>query len=270
MTIVYAFGYARKSPDDKKNTETSITNQVQLIESFCKKNDYTLIEVYIDNNISGGDRNRKYFSKMIKEAIAFKKDNPDDIVYILVKEQDRFARDSAYFSDTLRDLDIRGIQVFSIIKNNFISYDDLGDVVTSVVDAHYIYSQRKKSKVLFEQKKEQGLPPIKAPFGYINKNKKWVLHRKNSSIVIEVCSDYINNVNYKKTIERLKINRSLYYRIISNIIKGIYNGYVVYLNKIRDSNKVVVRIEEVKYLGSHEPIISEEIFRKVNKDINSN
>jgi DNA invertase Pin-like site-specific DNA recombinase len=263
--IIYIFGYCRKSPDDKNKTQISIANQVSLIETTCKEREWKLVEIYIDNNLSGGDRNRKEFTRLIKDVILFKKEHSEDEVYILVKEQDRFARDSAFFSDTLRDLDVRFIKVFSIIKNNFISYEDLGDVVKSVVDADYIYSQRRKSIVLFKQKQERGLPPIKAPFGYKNIKKTWVIDNKKAKIVQIVCSDYTNSINFKETIAKCKIDKNNYYRIIKSCRKGLYNGFIVYVNKIRDSNKIIVREEEVKYKGLHEPIISEELFKKIQE-----
>lgn len=254
--MIVAFGYARKSPDDKLRTEVSISNQVTLIENTCKERNWNLKEVYIDNNISGGDRDRKQMNRLIKDCMAYRKAHAEDEVYIVVKEQDRFARDSAFFSDTLRDLQIRGIRVFSIIKNNFLSYDDLGDVVTSVVDAHYIIASRKKTQVLFEQKKQEGMPPIKAPFGYKNLNKRWVVDRRKAQIVLDVYNSKNKGENFRETIARNKISVDVYYRILENIKKGIYSGYIVYTNKIRDSQKRIVTEQEIKYLGKHEPIIN--------------
>lgn len=248
--MIKVYGYARKSPDDKEDTETSIENQVKLIERICKEKEWTLIKPFIDKNLSGGDRFRKGFTDMVSSAVA------NSIPIIIVKEQDRFARDSSFFVDTLTDLDARGIKVFSIIKNNFLSAEDLGDVVTSVVDAHYIITQRKKTRVLQDQKMNDGLPSIRAPFGYkYNKKGEWVINDKKAEIVREVELDRKNGVNYKDTIQRLKINKPLYYRIIRGIENGIYSGFVVYERKIRDSNKKIVKTEEIKYKGLHEAII---------------
>lgn len=256
--MVNVLGYARKSPDEKEDIKTSIINQVSLIEKTCKEKGWKLLDTYIDKSASGGDRSRTQFNKMIKRAI----EDPA-INIIVVKEQDRFARDSAFFTDTLRDLEIREKRVFSVIKNKFLSYEDLGDVVTSVVDAHYIITQRKKSNLLFNQKKESGLPPIKAPFGYINKNKKWLPHRKKSEIVKEICKDKISGVNFKETISRLKITSPLYYRVLRNAQKGLYSGYVVYVQKIRDSQKNIIKEQEIKYKGSHEKIIDDKTWDKL-------
>lgn len=257
-----AFGYARKSPDDKEDTDTSISNQIKLIENFCTDRGIELVKIFIDKNISGGDRLRKEFVSMIDTAMKSK-----DVKMLIVKEQDRFARDSSFFVDTLRDLDASGITVFSIIKNNFLSYEDLGDVVTSVVDAHFIITNRKKAKVLFEQKMREGLPPIPAPFGYKSRNKTWDVWAKKAKIVREVCDDYIKGVNFRETLKRLDIRKSVYYRVIENAKKGLYSGFVVYTKKTRDSNKKIIKQEEVKYLGNHKPLISQEICDRMNSNV---
>ena len=259
MQHIKVYGYIRKSPDDTESTDTSMKNQTKLINDFCTKRGWFVEKIFADKNISGGDRSRKGFNDMLNSIL-----KNEEIKIIVVKEQDRFARDSAFFTDTLRDLDAHGIRVFSIMKNNFLSYEDLGDVVTSVVDAHYIITQRKKANVLFEQKKSEGLAPIKAPFGYKNKNGGWVVNKKKADIVRQVCNDYLNKVNFKETMKRLKINKSLYYRILKNARKGLYNGFVNYMRKIRDSNKKVIKEEEIKYKGRHEALISDEVFRAVN------
>jgi len=260
MQEIKVFGYARKSPDDEEKTEVSINNQIKLIESSCKKKNWIVEKIFIDKNISGGDRFRKGFVDMIDKII-----NSKEVKIIVVKDQDRFARDSAFFMDTLRDLDVREIKVFSIIKNNFLSHEDLGDVVTSVVDGHYVITQRKKAVVILNQKKEEGMPPFNASFGYKSKKGKWIIVQKNAEIVRQVCEDYVNNVSFKETIKRLKINNSLYYRIIKNAKKGIYNGFVFYIRKYKDSNGKVVKTEEVKYKANFEPTISEELFNKINR-----
>ena len=248
-----AYAYLRKSPDDSEDTQTSLNNQLKLINKVCLDNEFELIKTYVDKNVSGGDRLRKGFVEMISDAFEKK-----EVEVIVVKDQDRFARDSSFFSDTLKDLDLRGIKVFSCLKNNFISHEDLGDVVKSVVDEHQIIIQRKKTDVLFKQKMDEGLPPIKPPFGYkYNKKKMWSVRKKQAEIVREVFKDFKSKIPYKNTIKRLKIKTSLYYRIIKNIEKGVYHGWIIYTRKYRDSNKVVIRSEEIKYKGKHEPILSE-------------
>jgi len=265
---IISLGYARKSPDDPDSTETSITNQIKLIEEKCKEFNWNLKEIFIDKNISGSDRTRKEFLKMIKLAIELKKAYED--VYIIVKEQDRFCRDSPFFQDTLTDLEAYGIKLYSILRSKFLSSDDLGDVVTSMVDNNSIIVGRKKAFKLLEQKKKELLPSIPAPFGYKyskdKKNKNWIIETKKAEIVKNVVSDYINKVKFRDILKNNKIDKNLYYRIIKNANKGVYSGFVSYVKKFKDSNKKIVRVENVLYKGSYESIISLENFKILNKD----
>ncbi len=255
-----AFGYVRKSPDEKNSTESSLNNQISYVKTTCEKEGWELVEVFSDKNISGSDRSRKGFTNMIQKAKS--KDNCD-VKIIIVKDQDRFARDSAFFSDTLRDLSAYGIKVFSIMKNDFISHEDLSDTIMSVVDQHYITQQRKKTKILYEQKKSQGLPPFIAPYGYSKKKgANWKVSKTQSKVVTQVCEDYLSKKPMYQTLKELKINKHLYYRIIRNAKKGVYCGFIAYTYKIRDSNKNIIRTEDVKYKGKHEEIISNGVMEK--------
>ena len=249
--MIKVYGYARKSPDDEQRTEVSIENQVSLIKKTCSDKGWKLVKVFIDKNLSGGDRLRKEFVAMISDSIENK-----SVDIIVVKDQDRFARDSSFFADTLKDLDLRNIQVYSVMKKGFISYEDLGDRVKALIDEHYIITQRKKSDILFTQKMENNLPSTKAPFGYrYSKSKNWIIDRGKAKIVREVYADFKGGVNYKITLKRLKIKKGLYYGIIQNIEKGVYVGWIIYNRKFKDSMKNVIRVEEVKYKGTHEPIL---------------
>lgn len=119
-------------------------------------------------------------------------------------------------------------------------------------------------------KKQAGEPPFRAPYGYKNLNKKWKINDREAKIIQSVCMDYSSNININETLDKLKISKSLYYRIIRNARKGVYSGYVVYFNKIKDSTGKVVRKEEVRYLGNHKPIIFEELFKKLSEKYDQN
>lgn len=251
------YGYVRISEEDN-DKGTSLENQKELLQNTCAKKEWNLIQTYEDRNLSGSDRFRKGFTDMIRMAL---KDS--EIKIIVIKDQSRFARDSAFFMDTLKDLNANRIKVFSIIKNDFIYPDDLGDIFKSVADDYKVIEGRKYAKISYEQKKEKGLPPFRAPFGYSNKKKKWAINFKKEKIILSVCQNYVNGINLKDTCHELEITKPLYYRIIRNTIKEIYSGFVYYENKIKDSNGKVVRVDIVKYKGQHKIIIFEELFKKV-------
>jgi DNA invertase Pin-like site-specific DNA recombinase len=261
MNQIEVYGYARKSPDDKEDTQTSIENQIKLFNKTCLEKNWKLVHVFIDSNVSGSDRDRKEFSRMLKEFYS------NDVKFILVKEQNRFARDSSVMRDTLIDINARNKAVYSILKGGFLSHEDLGDSVTAVVDDYYILSSRKKAESTFTLKRDEGLPPTVAPFGYKNnkKTKSWDIVPKEAELVRKVCEDLILKINYKQTLKNLNLSPGKYYRIIKNIKNGVYLGLIYYERKIKDSNKTILRIEKVSYKGIHEPLITKELFDKVNE-----
>lgn len=261
------FGYSRKSPDDKEDTERSIKNQDELINNTCLGKHWNLIGIFYDKNITGGDRDRPGIKDIISKSRKHKVSNPKKNVYIITKDQDRFARDYAFMGDTLKDLEAYGVKVFSIMKNDFLSSDDLGDTIMSVMNEQIIKEGRKKAVLTIDKKIEQKLPCIPAPFGYKYFKKNWIIVPKEADVVRKVIDDYLKEVNYKKTLSSNKISRGKYDRIKANAKKGLYNGIISFENKIKGSSSKVIRKEIFKYEGDYEHILSEEVFNKLNDKI---
>jgi len=258
------FGYVRKSPDDKEETEVSINNQIEFIKKIAGEKGFELVEIFVDKNISGSDRKRKEFLRMV--GLLY----DSDIKGVIVKDSSRFARDSSFFRDTLIDFNAYGKMVYSCMKGNFLSHEDLGDAVSSMVDDNYIVTQRKKADLVMKKKLDDGKPINRPPFGYkINKNKDYQIVPKEAKIILKVVSDYFSGRGYRATINDLKIHKAKYYRILRNAQKGVYSGFIIYERKIKDSNKKVVRVEQVKYRGDHEPIITDEMWGKINGKVST-
>ena len=263
--MIQAVGYIRKSPDEKDSRELSLVNQEAYIKRTCDEKVWELVELFIDANITGSDRDRKAFNQMLKFVKGKFKENPDSQMVIVVKDQDRFARDSSYFRDTLKDLEVRKIKVYSILKRGFLSWEDIGDNIIAVVNQQLVITGKQKAELTIELKKENSLPSIPAPFGYKYKSKNWVVDSKKAEIIKGIFDDYLNKVPYKETLLKYKINRTKRDRIISNIKKGVYSGLISFEKKFKDSSGEVIRTEKIEYRGNYEPIISEEIWSKLNE-----
>jgi len=260
-----AFSYYRKSPDDKEDTDRSLANQKELNKNTCLGKGWKLYEKdFFDKNISGRDRDREGLKNCMSEARKYKVTHPKENVIIVLKDQDRFARDSSYFRDSIKDLEAYGVRVFSIMKNDFLDSDDLGDNVRSLLGEQIIVDGRKKAILTRDKKINDKLPCIPAPFGYKYLKKNWVIVSKEAEIVKQVIKDYLNNVNYRETDSRLKIDKGKYYRIILNSKKGLYNGLIKFYNKVKDSKGQIARKEEIEYEGTYEHILSQELFNKLN------
>lgn len=58
--------YARYSSD--RQTEQSIEGQVHVCSDFASRNDYMIVDTYIDRSMSGTNDNRDAFQKMIQDS----------------------------------------------------------------------------------------------------------------------------------------------------------------------------------------------------------
>lgn len=250
---VFCFGYSRKSPDDNVNTETSINNQNNLIKITCHNKNWKLVSIEEDKNVSGSREDRK-INIQIERAEEHKKDNPKDEVYILVKDSKRFGRKNSFFEKVWKRLEKNGIKIFSISKNDFLNYSNIGDRIIGAVDEQAIFDGKNYAKLTTQLKISQKLPSIPAPFGYkYGKDKNWIIDKKASKIVLDVIEKYTQSVSYKQIIKENKITKTKYYRIIKNANKGLYSGNITYYSK--ENGKI-------EYNGTYPKIIDMELFNK--------
>lgn len=80
--------YLRLSRDDGDNVESnSIINQRSLLRDYARNHDFTILEEFVDDGISGLTFNRPDFNRMMEMV------NDKIIDTIIVKDLSRFGRD---------------------------------------------------------------------------------------------------------------------------------------------------------------------------------
>ena len=101
--------YARYSSSGQR--EESIERQVEICKNFAQKNNYKIIDTYIDRALSGRTDKRPNFLKMISDSKTHLFD------YVIVYRLDRFSRDrydSAIYKRKLQD---NNVKVLSALEN---------------------------------------------------------------------------------------------------------------------------------------------------------
>jgi site-specific DNA recombinase len=93
----------------------------------------------------------------------------------------------------------------------------------------------------------------RSPFGFrpLIKDKKIIgfkIYEKEAIVVRNIFESAINGIDYKEICKINKIKPQQYYNIIKN---PVYAGFITFEGQIKK--------------GLHEPIISEELFNKVNE-----
>lgn len=244
----------------------SLDGQEKIIKDYCKSTGRKLdkilyiesgdtaripeestIRSYKDNQfIVAYDNTRPVFNEMILDA------QKGLFQELLIIKWDRFARRNTFQAEIKLYLESLGIRITPIQDTS----DPLAVGITGIMNEKE--SDRIKERVertmLF--KAESGLPPQGIPRGYtaIKRNKKTIgvkINPKESLIIKEIFKLTSEGVNWRDICSKYSLCSSSYYSILKNTF---YYGKTFYKGKLYDSKA--------------EPIISKELFDKVQEKIN--
>ena len=193
--------YARYSCD--RQTEQSIEGQMKVCREYAERNDYKVIDEYIDRALTGTSDNRPEFLRMISDSA--KRQFQGIIVYQL----DRFARnryDSATYKAKLKK---NGVKVLSAREN--ISDDASGVLMEAVLEGMAEYFSAELSQKV---KRGMELMALKGeytgsvvPLGYKIVDKKFVIDTETAPIVKRIFEMYLNRKTMADIIRYLNESR---------------------------------------------------------------
>ncbi len=267
-----AAAYIRVSTDDQ--IEYSPSSQLEKIQEYAKKNDYILPSeyIFIDEGISGRTAaKRPAFNKMI--GIAKTKPKPFDA--ILLWKFSRFARnreDSIVYKSMLRKQ--CGIDVISISEN--IGDDKMSVIMEAMIEAmdeYYSINLGEEVRRGMNEKVQRGEPVTIPSFGYDIQNGQYIPNPETSPLVKKIFTDFLDGRGLV-TIAR-ELNENGYRTRRGNKFENRTVRYIlknpVYIGKIRwtPTGKANYRKNPNTLIinGTHEPIISKEIFDKVQEKL---
>jgi site-specific DNA recombinase len=257
--------YPRVSSKAQLDSGDSIDAQINRLTNFSREKGFEIVDVYKDggksasfdedslNQVLTSDffRNdfklnkRPAFERLLREA------NSDKFEGIVFFKWDRFSRDIA-FADLSR-------RYFAKYNIKLIPTDDSEDPFVSslmgVINRQEIDKMKQRVREVRTYRFEQGIMPGRSPFGYepIIKDKKIVgfkPKKKEAEIVKNVFQMASEGKDYKEICKKYNLKPQQYYNIIKN---KVYIGIITFENKERK--------------GIHEPLISEEVFNKLNDKI---
>ena len=289
-------GYLRLSQEDgDKEVSDSIVSQKNIIERKVKElgEEFFLVDYYIDDGYTGLNTDRPDFQRMIRDV------ENGNINCIITKDLSRLSRNSfeANYYIELYFLE-RNIRYISVLDNvdtgTKNSNNDMIQFKTLINDWYSKDISRKiKSSVWARKEKGMFLGSI-APYGYkksAEDKHKLVIDEPQARVIKRIYEEYStgktlteisknlnaekipspnNNKNNGET--RYKWRTDTLRRMLSN---KVYLGHTEYGKRINLSYKS----KKVKYIhpedwkivyNTHEPIITEELFCKVQRLKNMN
>ena len=274
--------YARVSSDQQAEKNNSIPSQLRLLHEYALKHNMEVVKEYIDEGESALSINRPAFLDMIAET----KKRFSPFQAILVWKLSRFARnrqDSILYKSILRK---RGIEVISISE----PIDDtpqgqLMEGMIEVIDEFYsaVLAQETLRGMIENARKgnRNGGFPI---YGYKNvgvfdekgnPKTKYEVNQTEAKVVKLIFELYakgngLKNIVMELTRRGIRPRSGTYWSksTVANILRNeTYIGWTVF-NK-RDKKTIgrqfKAKDEWIIIKNTHEPIISEDLFDKVQK-----
>lgn len=293
--------YCRLSEEDKgkgsaENDSNSIQNQRALLTEYAHSHGWEIYEIYIDDDYSGADRSRPAFKRMLHAA----EEKRFDI--ILCKTQSRFSRELEVVERYINRLFPQwGIRFLSLVDNADSANEDnlLLRQINGIMDEHYLAELSKNIRSVLTHRRKNGFHIGSfALYGYKknpDRRGHLLIDEEAAAVVREVFTLF--SQGYGKTaIARMLNERGIpnpteykrlqgiryrqpkgkgstlwkYFAIsnmltneiyIGNMVQGKY-GSISYKTK---QNKPRPKEEWIRTEGTHEPIIEQELWERVQK-----
>ena len=292
--------YCRLSQEDERLGESlSIENQKSILLQYAKANHLPNPTFFVDDGYSGVEfSNRPGFCAMMKEMEAGR------VSTCVTKDLSRLGRNSAYTNlytnITFPQLDVRYIAIndnFDSSDKNSVNNDFAG--IKNWFNEFYARDTSRKIRAVQKAKGERGVPlTTNVPYGYVkdpNDPKRWLIDPEAASVVqqiFEMCMNgrgpsQIANVLREKEImvpTAYKNSRGINApnpvpeepcrwncnSVVKILERREYTGCTVnfktYTNSIWDKKQRVNEEENrAVFYNTHEAIISEDVFEKVQQ-----
>ena len=252
--------YRRVSTTDQKEFGNSLNAQQGSLRDFCEKNSIDIVKEFQEDYSA-----KNFIRPEWKRLNAFAKKNKKDIDYLLVVDWDRFSRNVYDALGVIKDFNSIGIEVNCIGK--WINYNDPAQTMMQLmylgmpeVD-NKIRSQ--KVQIGMRQGLKEGRWNVMQPIGYVSGKDElgktlMQLDPIKAPLIKDLFSTFSLGVYSQNEIlkmakfRKLKLSKSTLSRVLRNIL---YVGDIKIPAKYDEPEQIVK--------GLHKPIVSGEIFNKV-------
>ena len=274
--------YGRVSTEHEAQL-SALENQLDWYKPIlAARPEWTLVGTYVDEGITGTSaEKRPQFLRMISDA---KKQKFD---MIITREVSRFARNTVDTLQYTRELKAKGVEVY-FINDNIKTFDGDGELRLTIMAT---LAQDESRKTSLRVKSGQQTSMEKGVFygngnilGYDRVGKNMVINPEQAETVKMIFNMYLDGMGLNQIKYALEskgrltsTGKSVWYcTVISHILKNtFYCGIITYhkeftpdyltQKKVRNYGEM----ELVQVKGTHEPIVSEEDFEKVQKIMES-
>ena len=252
--MISAFSYARVSSREQEREGYSIPAQRKLLAEYARARGFSIKREFIDIE-SAKNPGRKEFTHMLRLL-----ETDAECRIVLVEKTDRLYRnrtDALAFESLIekRGVEIHLVKEARVIGKDSRSQDKFMHDIHVAVAKHYVENLKEEVKKGMREKAEEGIYPGRAPVGYRNNSltrsidvdpvrgpmiqRVFELYASGEHSLVTLRTTALNELG-------LRLSRPYFETILKN---RFYLGYFVW--------------QGVEYKGTHEPLISGELFSRV-------
>ena len=297
--------YCRLSEEDrnkanKDDESNSIKNQKAMLMQYAISQGWDLFGIYSDDDYTGSDRNRPQFKRLLADAEAHKFD------IILCKTQSRFTRELELVEKYIHGLfPIWGIRFVSIVDNA--DTDNKGNKksrqINGLVNEWYLEDMSDNIRSVLKSRRENGFHiGAFAPYGYMKDpdvKGHLLIDEEAAAIVREIFHMFADGYG-KTAIARILNERGLpnpteykrqkgfrykqppgrasmlwkYSSVADILVNEVYIGNLVQgkyesISYKTRQNRPCPKERWIRVEGTHEPIIDQQLWNRVQRRVNS-
>lgn len=273
--------YCRVSSDNPEQDSSYDSQIIYYTDYINKKKEWIMVDVYADDGISGtSTKKRTDFNRMIQDCMDGKIDK------IITKSISRFARNTLDCLNNVRKLKEKGVSVF-FEKENIDTLDSKGEVLLTILsslaqDESRNISENCRWGIIRQFENGRVLVNTTRFLGYDkNEDGELIINEKEAEIVRRIFREYLEGKSYNAIAKGLMDdaintgagNKKWWDSTVAGILANEkYYGDVILQKTITVDFLAHKRVDNKgqaqQYLieGNHKPIISREIFEKVQDE----
>ena len=290
--------YERLSRDDEQDgSSNSILTQMQILEDFAAKNEFTNIRHFQDDGVSGTTFDRRGWNELIEEVKA------GNIAIIAVKDMSRIGRDHIQVGTYLELFRKHGVRFIAVSNNINSDHPETLEFAPfiNLISEYYARDISRKIKTALHSNGNNGKRTSNSPiYGYrkIAETKQWVIDEPAAAVVrriYQMSIDGMGPYQIARALTKEKIEKPSHYSVNNGIsgacptkidhsepyiwcgstvntilIKPEYCGHTVNFRTTKESykDKNYKRNPQEKWKifeNTHEPIIEQEQFDTVQR-----
>ena len=258
--------YSRVSTDEQAEKGNSLKHQKFRLEKHCLTENIEVEKLFVED-FSAKTFNRPAFNKLL----AYAKKHYREIDYLLILKWDRFSRNAGEAYQMLNTFDKLGIKVQAIEQPLDLSIPENKLMLAIYLASPQVENERRglNTKAGMRRAMKDGRHMGMAPIGYKNardqNNKPIIIKSKLAPLVRLAFEKYATGLYKKEELSKimnrkgLKVSKTRFPVMLSSLI---YAGKI-YIPPFQDESEEIVE-------AIHEPIVSEEMFDKVQEVLKNN